>query len=47
MLSYLSTYRNINDVLSCFSDSPPASPMFPDGGNPVLFGEEDNKVTKR
>lgn len=35
--------RNINDVLSCFTDSPPASPMFPDGGNPVLYGEEDNK----
>uniref|UniRef100_A0A3Q3ABR9 acetyl-CoA carboxylase n=1 Tax=Kryptolebias marmoratus TaxID=37003 RepID=A0A3Q3ABR9_KRYMA len=35
--------RNINDVLSCFSDSPPTSPMFPDGGNPVLYGEEDNK----
>lgn len=39
-------YRNINDVLSCFSDSPPTSPMFPDGGNPVLYGEEDNKVRR-
>uniref|UniRef100_A0A8C9YX11 acetyl-CoA carboxylase n=1 Tax=Sander lucioperca TaxID=283035 RepID=A0A8C9YX11_SANLU len=35
--------RNINDVLSCFSDSPPSSPTFPEGGNPVLYGEEDNK----
>ncbi|XP_058238549.1 acetyl-CoA carboxylase 1 isoform X2 [Hemibagrus wyckioides] len=37
--------RNINDVLSCFSDSPPTSPSFPEGGNPVLYGEEDNKST--
>ncbi|XP_053341777.1 acetyl-CoA carboxylase 1 isoform X3 [Clarias gariepinus] len=37
--------RNINDVLSCFSDSPPTSPSFPDGGNPVLYVEEDNKST--
>ncbi|XP_037603973.1 acetyl-CoA carboxylase 1 isoform X5 [Sebastes umbrosus] len=36
--------RNINDVLSCFSDSPPSSPTFPEGGNPVLYGEEDNKI---
>ncbi|XP_017315370.1 acetyl-CoA carboxylase 1 isoform X4 [Ictalurus punctatus] len=35
--------RNINDVLSCFSDSPPTSPSFPEGGNPVLYVEEDNK----
>uniref|UniRef100_A0AAY5F4Q3 acetyl-CoA carboxylase n=1 Tax=Electrophorus electricus TaxID=8005 RepID=A0AAY5F4Q3_ELEEL len=35
--------RNIKDVLSCFSDSPPTSPSFPEGGNPVLYGEEDNK----
>ncbi|XP_031712887.1 acetyl-CoA carboxylase 1 isoform X3 [Anarrhichthys ocellatus] len=35
--------RNINDVLSCFSDSPPPSPTFPEGGSPVLYGEEDNK----
>uniref|UniRef100_A0A8C4HHW9 acetyl-CoA carboxylase n=1 Tax=Dicentrarchus labrax TaxID=13489 RepID=A0A8C4HHW9_DICLA len=35
--------RNIADVLSCFSDSPPPSPTFPEGGNPVLYGEEDNK----
>uniref|UniRef100_A0A665X8A4 acetyl-CoA carboxylase n=1 Tax=Echeneis naucrates TaxID=173247 RepID=A0A665X8A4_ECHNA len=35
--------RNITDVLSCFSDSPPPSPTFPEGGNPVLYGEEDNK----
>lgn len=38
--------RNITDVLSCFSDSPPPSPTFPEGGNPVLYGEEDNKVNK-
>ncbi|KAB5522663.1 hypothetical protein PHYPO_G00162050 [Pangasianodon hypophthalmus] len=37
--------RNINDILSCFSDSPPTSPSFPEGGNPVLYGEEDNKST--
>uniref|UniRef100_A0A671V4E8 acetyl-CoA carboxylase n=1 Tax=Sparus aurata TaxID=8175 RepID=A0A671V4E8_SPAAU len=36
-------YLNITDVLSCFSDSPPPSPTFPEGGNPVLYGEEDNK----
>ncbi|KAI4875743.1 hypothetical protein NFI96_024258 [Prochilodus magdalenae] len=35
--------RNIKDILSCFSDSPPTSPSFPEGGNPVLYGEEDNK----
>ena len=39
-------YRNIGDVMSCFSDSPPPSPTFPEGGNPVLYGEEDNKVTR-
>lgn len=38
--------RNITDVLSCFTDSPPPSPTFPDGGNPVLYGEEDNKVIR-
>lgn len=36
--------RNIGDVLSCFSDSPPPSPTFPEGGNPVLYGEDDVKV---
>ncbi|XP_072302602.1 acetyl-CoA carboxylase 1 isoform X3 [Eucyclogobius newberryi] len=35
--------KNITDVLSCFSDSPPPSPTFPEGGNPVLYGEEDIK----
>ncbi|XP_076867107.1 LOW QUALITY PROTEIN: acetyl-CoA carboxylase 1 [Brachyhypopomus gauderio] len=35
--------RNIKDVLSCFSDSPPTSPSFPEGGTSVLYGEEDNK----
>uniref|UniRef100_A0A4W5R519 acetyl-CoA carboxylase n=1 Tax=Hucho hucho TaxID=62062 RepID=A0A4W5R519_9TELE len=35
--------RNIKDVMSCFSDSPPHSPTFPEGGNPVLYGEEDTK----
>ncbi|XP_019714440.1 acetyl-CoA carboxylase 1 isoform X1 [Hippocampus comes] len=38
--------KNITDVLSCFSDSPPPSPTFPEGGNPVLYGEEDNKSTQ-
>uniref|UniRef100_A0A668AIB8 acetyl-CoA carboxylase n=1 Tax=Myripristis murdjan TaxID=586833 RepID=A0A668AIB8_9TELE len=37
------TAVNITDMLSCFSDSPPPSPTFPEGGNPVLYGEEDNK----
>ncbi|TSL34519.1 Acetyl-CoA carboxylase [Bagarius yarrelli] len=37
--------RNVNEVLSCFTDSPPTSPSFPEGGNPVLYGEEDNKST--
>lgn len=40
-------FRNIADVLSCFTDSPPPSPTFPEGGNPVLYGEEDNKVRNR
>uniref|UniRef100_A0A8C7N819 acetyl-CoA carboxylase n=1 Tax=Oncorhynchus kisutch TaxID=8019 RepID=A0A8C7N819_ONCKI len=35
--------RNIKDVMSCFCDSPPPSPTFPEGGNPVLYGEEDTK----
>ncbi|CAL8308411.1 unnamed protein product [Gadus morhua 'NCC'] len=35
--------KNIGDVLSCFSDSPPPSPTFPEGGNPVLYGEDDVK----
>ncbi|XP_031682323.1 acetyl-CoA carboxylase 1 isoform X2 [Oncorhynchus kisutch] len=35
--------RDIKDVMSCFSDSPPHSPSFPEGGNPVLYGEEDTK----
>uniref|UniRef100_A0A669EMX1 acetyl-CoA carboxylase n=1 Tax=Oreochromis niloticus TaxID=8128 RepID=A0A669EMX1_ORENI len=38
--------KNITDMLSCFSDSPPQSPTFPEGGNPVLYGEEDNKSTQ-
>nr|XP_061801537.1 acetyl-CoA carboxylase 1-like isoform X7 [Nerophis lumbriciformis] len=38
--------KNITDVLSCFTDSPPPSPTFPEGGNPVLYGEEDNKSTQ-
>uniref|UniRef100_A0AAY4EBB1 acetyl-CoA carboxylase n=1 Tax=Denticeps clupeoides TaxID=299321 RepID=A0AAY4EBB1_9TELE len=38
--------RNIKDVMSCFSDSPPSSPTFPDGGSPVLYGEDDNKSTQ-
>lgn len=43
---YAFFFRNITDVLSCFSDSPPPSPTFPEGGNPVLYGEEDNKVIR-
>uniref|UniRef100_A0A3Q3IDI1 acetyl-CoA carboxylase n=1 Tax=Monopterus albus TaxID=43700 RepID=A0A3Q3IDI1_MONAL len=38
--------RLVLDVLSCFSDSPPPSPSFPEGGNPVLYGEEDNKSAR-
>uniref|UniRef100_A0A8C9TV64 acetyl-CoA carboxylase n=1 Tax=Scleropages formosus TaxID=113540 RepID=A0A8C9TV64_SCLFO len=38
--------RNIKDVMSCFSDSPPPSPTFPEGGNPVLYGEDDSKSTQ-
>uniref|UniRef100_A0A3P8VUQ0 acetyl-CoA carboxylase n=1 Tax=Cynoglossus semilaevis TaxID=244447 RepID=A0A3P8VUQ0_CYNSE len=41
--SFQDFVRNITDVLSCFSDSPPSSPTFPEGGNPVLYGEDDNK----
>ncbi|KAJ3588849.1 hypothetical protein NHX12_009703, partial [Muraenolepis orangiensis] len=36
--------KNIMDVLSCFSDSPPPSPTFPEGGNPVLYGEDEVKT---
>ena len=46
MYDFFLPYRNIADVLSCFSDSPPPSPTFPEGGNPVLYGEEDNKVRR-
>ncbi|XP_055799055.1 acetyl-CoA carboxylase isoform X2 [Salvelinus fontinalis] len=35
--------RNIKDVMSCFCDSPPPSPTFPEGVNPVLYGEEETK----
>uniref|UniRef100_A0A3P9IV22 acetyl-CoA carboxylase n=1 Tax=Oryzias latipes TaxID=8090 RepID=A0A3P9IV22_ORYLA len=41
--SFQEFIRNITDVLSCFSETPPPSPTFPDGGNPVLYGEDDNK----
>lgn len=46
MYDFVLPIRNIKDVLSCFTDSPPPSPTFPEGGNPVLYGEEDNKVIK-
>ncbi|MBN3304222.1 ACACA carboxylase, partial [Amia calva] len=38
--------RNIDDVMSCFSDSPPPSPTFPEGGHPALYGEEDGKSVR-
>ncbi|RVE63621.1 hypothetical protein OJAV_G00138120 [Oryzias javanicus] len=41
--SFQEFMRNITDVLSCFAETPPPSPTFPDGGNPVLYGEDDNK----
>uniref|UniRef100_A0A8C7KEZ3 acetyl-CoA carboxylase n=1 Tax=Oncorhynchus kisutch TaxID=8019 RepID=A0A8C7KEZ3_ONCKI len=43
MVSFRSFQEDIKDVMSCFSDSPPHSPSFPEGGNPVLYGEEDTK----
>lgn len=46
MYDFVLPIRNITDVLSCFTDSPPPSPTFPEGGNPVLYVEEDNKVIK-
>ncbi|XP_039612650.1 acetyl-CoA carboxylase 1 isoform X1 [Polypterus senegalus] len=38
--------RNIDDVMSCFSDSPPPSPTFPDPGHSALYSEEDTKSTQ-
>ncbi|KAG9333638.1 hypothetical protein JZ751_010789 [Albula glossodonta] len=34
--------RNIHDVMSCFSDSPPSSPTFPEGGNPTDSDIDDD-----
>ncbi|MBN3319914.1 ACACA carboxylase, partial [Atractosteus spatula] len=44
--SFQDFMRNINDVMSCFSDSPPPSPTFPEGGHPALYGEEDSKSVR-
>ncbi|XP_030077913.1 acetyl-CoA carboxylase 1 isoform X2 [Microcaecilia unicolor] len=38
--------RIFDDVMSCFSDSPPQSPTFPEAGHASLFDEEDNKSTR-
>ncbi|XP_078081038.1 acetyl-CoA carboxylase 1 [Mustelus asterias] len=35
--------RNFQDVTSCFSDSPPPSPTFPESGHASLYDEDDNK----
>ncbi|XP_072278492.1 acetyl-CoA carboxylase 1 isoform X1 [Pyxicephalus adspersus] len=35
--------RMFDDVMSCFSDSPPQSPIFPEAGHPSLYDEDDNK----
>ncbi|XP_075445618.1 acetyl-CoA carboxylase 1 isoform X3 [Ascaphus truei] len=35
--------RIFDDVMSCFSDSPPPSPTFPEAGHPSLYDEDDNK----
>ncbi|XP_053562795.1 acetyl-CoA carboxylase 1 [Bombina bombina] len=34
--------RLFDDIMSCFSDSPPQSPIFPEAGHP-LYDEDDNK----
>ncbi|XP_029467592.1 acetyl-CoA carboxylase 1 isoform X2 [Rhinatrema bivittatum] len=38
--------RIFDDVMSCFSDSPPQSPTFPEAGHSSLFDEEDNKSAR-
>ncbi|GCB68953.1 hypothetical protein scyTo_0000973 [Scyliorhinus torazame] len=35
--------RNFQDVTSCFSDSPPPSPTFPESGHASLYDEDDSK----
>uniref|UniRef100_A0A4W3J068 Acetyl-CoA carboxylase 1-like n=1 Tax=Callorhinchus milii TaxID=7868 RepID=A0A4W3J068_CALMI len=35
--------RNFQEVTSCFSDSPPPSPTFPEPGHASLYDEDDNK----
>ncbi|XP_064424983.1 acetyl-CoA carboxylase 1 isoform X2 [Latimeria chalumnae] len=38
--------RIFDDVMSCFSDSPPQSPTFPEAGHPSLYDEDDNKSAR-
>ncbi|KAM8976280.1 acetyl-CoA carboxylase 1 [Pelodytes ibericus] len=35
--------RLFDDIMSCFSDSPPQSPIFPEAGHPSLYDEDDTK----
>lgn len=44
MIKCLFILRMFDDVMSCFSDSPPQSPIFPEAGHPSLYDEDDNKV---
>ncbi|OCT94491.1 hypothetical protein XELAEV_18012163mg [Xenopus laevis] len=38
--------RLFDDVMSCFSDSPPQSPIFPEAGHTSLYDEDDNKSSR-
>ncbi|XP_044144048.1 acetyl-CoA carboxylase 1 isoform X3 [Bufo gargarizans] len=38
--------RMFDDIMSCFSDSPPQSPIFPEAGHPTLYDEDDNKSVR-
>ncbi|KAG8451331.1 hypothetical protein GDO86_003516 [Hymenochirus boettgeri] len=38
--------RLFDDVMSCFSDSPPQSPIFPEAGHSSLYDEDDNKCSR-
>ncbi|XP_040280126.1 acetyl-CoA carboxylase 1 [Bufo bufo] len=38
--------RMFDDIMSCFSDSPPQSPIFPEAGHPSLYDEDDNKSVR-
>ncbi|XP_069470784.1 acetyl-CoA carboxylase 1 isoform X2 [Ambystoma mexicanum] len=38
--------RIFDDVMSCFSDSPPQSPTFPEAGHTSLYDEDDNKSAR-